>query len=127
MAHVWQLNSSNVISQLTDVPYSAGTLQTTVPGQSVTLLVIPPRQTLNLLAGAPRTDGQFEFWVQGEIGGSFVLQSSTNLPSWTPASTNTFARSAIPFPIASRAARGNFTGRFRPRFKTLRALSSLKL
>jgi hypothetical protein len=46
---------------------------------------------LSFTVGAPRTDGQFEFWVNGEIGRTFVLQSSTDLLHWTPASTNTFA------------------------------------
>jgi hypothetical protein len=89
-AQVWQLNASEAITQLSNLSYSAGMLQTTVPAQSVTLLVIPPSSTLALVAGAPRTDGNFQFWVQGEIGGSFILQSSTNLSNWFPVSTNKF-------------------------------------
>jgi hypothetical protein len=57
----------------------------------VTLLAIPPSPVLTLLAGAPRTNGYLQFWVQGEIAGTFVLQSSTNLSTWTPVSTNTFS------------------------------------
>jgi len=71
--------------------YSNGALQTTVPGQSITLLVLPPSSALSLTPGEPRTDGQFEFWVNGEIGRTFLLQSSTNLLRWTSASTNTLA------------------------------------
>ncbi len=96
-AQVWQLNASNVIARLGDLTWSNGALQTTVPGQSVTLLVLPPSSALALVPGAPRTDGQFEFWVNGEIGRSFVLQSSTNLLRWTPASTNTFAGASARF------------------------------
>lgn len=90
-ARVWQLNASNTIAQLGNIPYSRGSIQTTVPAQSVTLLVIPPRPTLSLMVGTPATtNGQFQFSVQGEIGGTFVLQSSTNLTAWKPVSTNTF-------------------------------------
>jgi hypothetical protein len=90
-SQVWQLNASNVIARLGDLTWSNGALQTTVPGQSITLLVLPPSSALSFTVGAPRTDGQFEFWVNGEIGRTFVLQSSTDLLHWTPASTNTFA------------------------------------
>jgi hypothetical protein len=96
-AQVWQLNSSEVITQLSNLPYSAGLLQTTVPAQSITLLVIPPSPTLSLLAGPPRTDGNFQFWVKGEINGTFVLQSSTNLSTWLPVSTNTFSSPQLQF------------------------------
>ena len=90
IAQVWQLNSSNVIAQLSNLPYSAGMLQTTVPSPSVTLLVIPPSPTLSMMAAPPRTDGNYQFWVKGEIGGTFVLQSSTNLSTWVPVGTYTF-------------------------------------
>jgi uncharacterized protein YvpB len=89
-AQVWQLNNG-AISHLSNLSYGAGLLQTTVPPQSVTLLAIPPSPVLTLLAGAPRTNGYLQFWVQGEIAGTFVLQSSTNLSTWTPVSTNTFS------------------------------------
>jgi hypothetical protein len=90
-AQVWQLNSSEVITQLSNLSYSAGTLQTTVPPQSVTLFVIPPSSILSMAAGPSRTDGNFAFSVKGEIGGTFVLQTSTNLLNWAPVSTNTFS------------------------------------
>jgi len=90
-AQVWQLNASNVISRLANLNYSNGALQTTVPSQSITLLVLPPSTALNLTSGASRTDGQFEFWLSGEIGRNFILQSSPDLLHWTPVNTNTFA------------------------------------
>jgi hypothetical protein len=96
-AQVWQLNSSNVIAQLSGLPYSGGRLQTVVPGQSVTLIVLPPSSALRLAAGAPRTDGQFQFSVAGEIGRSFILQSSADLIHWTPVSTNTFIGPNVTF------------------------------
>jgi hypothetical protein len=105
VAHVWQISSTNLITQLSDVNCTNGLLQTTVPGQSVTLLVIPPRSGISLLPGAPRKDGQFEFWTQGEVGETFVLQSSTNLPVWTPVSTNSFTGPQYHFLLTAPASR----------------------
>jgi hypothetical protein len=87
-AQAWQLNSSNVIAQLPNLNYTNGALQTTAPAQSVTLLVLPPSSTLELRAGPPSAEGQFEFWVNSEIGRSFILQSSTDLAHWTAAGAN---------------------------------------
>jgi hypothetical protein len=90
-AQVWQVNVSNVIAQLPNLNYSNGALQTTVPSPSITLLVLAPSSVLSLTPGAPRTDGQFEFSIYGEIGRTFVVQSSADLFNWIPYSTNTFA------------------------------------
>jgi hypothetical protein len=106
-AHVWQLNSSNVIAQLPDLSYTGGALQTTVPSQSVTLLVLPPSSTLELQANSPSAGGQFQVWVNGEIGRTFVLQSSTDLSNWTVAATNTFGATNGPF-LFSAGSRSEF-------------------
>jgi hypothetical protein len=100
-AQVWQLNSSNVIAQLSAVPYSAGTLQTVLPGQSVTLFVLP--SNLRLTAGAPRTDGQFSFSASGQIGQNFIMQSSTDLIHWSAVSTNTLASTNASFLLPAPA------------------------
>jgi hypothetical protein len=86
-AQLWQLNSSNVITHLPDLAYNSGTLNTNLPAQSITLFVIAP-QLPRLQAGPTRADGQFECWLNGEIGQTYVLQSSTNLSAWLPVSTN---------------------------------------
>jgi len=103
-AQVWQLNASNAIAQLSNLSYSNGTLQTTVPTPSVTLLVLPASPALSLTTGAVRTDGQFEFSVSGEIGRTFVLQSSSNLAQWNTVSTNTFAGPIAPFLLPGAAS-----------------------
>jgi hypothetical protein len=92
-AQVWQLNASEVIAQLSNVTYTAGTLQATVPDQSVTLFVLPAGSLspISLTAGAPRTDGQFGFSVGGQIGQNFILQSSSDLLHWSAVSTNILA------------------------------------
>jgi hypothetical protein len=106
-AQVWQLNASNVIASLGNLTYSNGALQTTVPTPSITLLVLPSSSALSLTPGAPRADGQFAFSVNGQIGQTFVLQSSTNLLQWTPASTNTLAGASMPF-LLPGVARAQF-------------------
>ncbi|HWY74967.1 MAG TPA: glycoside hydrolase family 44 protein, partial [Verrucomicrobiae bacterium] len=103
-AQVWQLNSTNMITRLSDIHYIAGTLSTYVPGQSVTLFVIPP-QPAKLVAGPARSDGQFEFWLDGEAGQTFVLQSSSNLVSWTPVITNTLASNQFHFLLPRASSR----------------------
>jgi hypothetical protein len=41
-AHVWQLNSSNVITRLSDLSFAGSVFSNTVPAQSITLFVLPP-------------------------------------------------------------------------------------
>ena len=94
-AQVWQLNSSKVIAQLNNLPYQGGVLQTVVPAQSVTLFVLPPSSVLSLAAEAPGARGQFQFSVTGEIGRSFILQSSADLIHWTAESTNTLSSNSF--------------------------------
>jgi hypothetical protein len=106
-AQAWQLNASNVIAQLPDLNYTGGALQTTVPAQSVTLLVLPPSSTLELQAGLASAAGQFEFWVNGEIGRSYILQSSTDLSHWTVVGTNTLGDANGPF-VFSAGSRAEF-------------------
>jgi hypothetical protein len=105
-AHVWQLNASNVIAALPDVGFTNGLLQATVPNQSVTLFVLPPSSRLNIKPGAPRTDGQFQFFLNGEIGRSVVVQSSSDLINWTTMSTNTLGstNTALLFSAGTKAA-----------------------
>ncbi|MGA2748664.1 MAG: glycoside hydrolase family 44 protein [Verrucomicrobiota bacterium] len=105
---VWQLNSSNVITQLSSLPYSGGVLRTVVPAQSVTLFVLPPSSVLRLAAGAPRGEGQFQFSVGGEIGQSFILQSSSDLIHWQAVSTNTFSSNTVEVFVPTTNAAGMF-------------------
>ncbi len=96
-AQAWQLNASNVIARLPDLALAGNTIQTVVPGQSVTLLVIPANHTMTLTAGAPRSDGQVEFWLSGQLGESFTLQSSPDLAHWSAAGTGTFTNAPAHF------------------------------
>ncbi|MGO8699827.1 MAG: glycoside hydrolase family 44 protein [Limisphaerales bacterium] len=71
-AQVWQLKANNVIAQLPNITPTNGVLRTTVPGQSVTLFVLPASHVITFTPGAARTDGQFEFWVNGQMGEGFT-------------------------------------------------------
>jgi hypothetical protein len=102
-ARVWQLNSSNVIARLPDVNYANAALQTTVPSQSVTLFVLPPSSVLNIKAAPQSTNGQFQFSVTGEIGRSFLLQSSTDLSRWTTVSNGTISGANTSFVLSAGA------------------------
>jgi hypothetical protein len=85
---VWQLNT-NVISRLPDLAYTNSTLNTTLPIQSVTLFVLPVNSNATLHAS--RNSGQVDLLLNGQIGATYILQSSTNLTNWSNLSTNTLA------------------------------------
>ncbi len=86
-AQVWQLNSTNVITRLSDLGFTGGTMNLVVPSPSITLLIVPP-PSFSLRAGPARTDAQFAFTLNGTIGQTYVILSSTNLLTWSPVSTN---------------------------------------
>jgi len=114
VAHVWQLNSSNVIAQLSDLALNDSALNTTVPGQSVTLLVLPPSTTATLVAGPARVDGQFQFVLNGQSGQTWILQYSKNLVTWTPLMTNTLTDTQTSFLLPAGAGQGFYRARASP-------------
>jgi Glycoside hydrolase family 44 len=89
-AQVWQLNT-NVISHLPDLAYTNSTLNATLPIQSVTLFVLPV--TANATLQASRAGGQVDLLLNGQIGATYILQSTTNLTNWSNLSTNSLASS----------------------------------
>lgn len=91
-AQQWQLNSSNLITQLSNVTFSAGQLSAIVRPESVTLFVAPAAAlsppTPGFLA-LPSTLGTVSFvMTNGMPGGTYILEASTNLAQWTPIQTN---------------------------------------
>jgi hypothetical protein len=94
-AQAWQLTASNVITRLADVPYANGTLSNTLPAQSITLFVLPTAKSLRLRIGTNAAPKQMEFWMDGQGGQRYILQSSTNLTVWSAVSTNTFASNSF--------------------------------
>ncbi|HWF18938.1 MAG TPA: glycoside hydrolase family 44 protein [Verrucomicrobiae bacterium] len=104
-AQVWQLNSSNAISRLSDVAVNAGNVNLSVPAQSVTLLVISAKP-FNLQSPAARSNGNIGFSLVGEIGQTYIIQSSSNLVSWQSISTNTLTSTQTNFVFSANASRG---------------------
>jgi hypothetical protein len=75
-----------------------------VPGQSVTLFVIPANHTMTFTPGAPRQDSQIEFWLNGQLGESYSLQSSPDLAHWTTASSGVFTNAPAHFLLPAATA-----------------------
>jgi hypothetical protein len=84
----WQLTSTSVITALSNITVANGILSDTVPSQSITLYVLPSMPQSSLVAGPPRTDGNFQFVLNGQSGQTWIVQSSPDLISWQNISTN---------------------------------------
>jgi hypothetical protein len=59
------------------------------PPYSATVLALSPAPANLLPMPVPPAASQFVFQLQGQTGVPYVIQSSTNLVTWTPVSTNT--------------------------------------
>jgi hypothetical protein len=110
-AQVWQLNTSNAITRLPDLPFIGRTLSNTLPAQSITLFVLAPAATPPpppmLHAAPPRADGQFEFRLEGVAGRRYVVEASPDLAGWAAVSTNLLASNSVPivFPTTNTHTR----------------------
>jgi len=60
--------------------------------QGFTVTVIQP--VVPVLNAVSITNGQFEFWINGDTGPDYTIQASTNLSSWNPV----FTGSSLPVP-----------------------------
>jgi len=87
---------------------SSGTLSNTLPAQSVTLFVLPAAVPAPRLRPGTNTGGQIQFWLDGQTGQRYVIQSSPDLTSWAAFSTNTPASNSIPFLVPSSSAVQSF-------------------
>ncbi|HUA65365.1 MAG TPA: glycoside hydrolase family 44 protein [Alphaproteobacteria bacterium] len=97
-AQVWQLAGGG-LSQLVSVGVTNGTLSQTVPSQSVTLFVVPSVNSFQLKPSTSHPAGQLLLWLYGQQTQTYVLQSSTNLKTWQPVSTNVLGSNSISFLI----------------------------
>ncbi len=86
-AQLWQLTSANAITRLADLSFVGSVFSNTVPAQSITLFVLPapPRLRPGGLGGG----STFDFWLDGQAGQRYVVQSTTNFVNWLPVATNT--------------------------------------
>ena len=106
-AQVWQL-AGGTLSQLASVGVTNGLLMQTVPSQSITLFVVPLATSFHIQAPASHPAGQLLIWLYGQEAQSYVLQSSTNLNTWQPVSTNELASNSISFLIPMTNATRRF-------------------
>lgn len=103
----WQLNSSNAISRLGNLALAGTALATTVPPQSITLFVVPAAvipSPPQLLAGSSGSSTNFDLWLNGQPGQSYVVQTTTNFLSWVSVQTNTLSSNS--WHVILPAARG---------------------
>ena len=99
-AQVWQLTSANSINRLSDVGLTGSTLIDTVPAQSITLFVLPagtPPSPPVLTRPAISSTNTFCFWLNGQAGQRYVIQSTAALPNWSPVQTNTLSGGSTNF------------------------------
>jgi len=95
-AQLWQLASNN-ITRLADLTFTNTIVSNTLPAQSITLFVLPPLPVFRLQTAANNPPGQLNFWLDGQAGQTWVLQSSTDLIHWSATSTNTLASNSFEF------------------------------
>lgn len=75
---------------------AGATFNCTFAPYSVTLFTLtPPAPALVAMPPPQQQPGQFVFQLQGQLAVRYIIQSSTNLTSWTSVSTNTLTGSAL--------------------------------
>jgi hypothetical protein len=103
-AQVWQLTSVNIISQLANTGITNGVLNQLLPAQSITLFVVPGATAVtpfSLRLGTSHPPGQLQFWLDGQAGRTYIIQSSTNLITWSGFSTNTLVSNSVSFYVTT--------------------------
>jgi hypothetical protein len=101
MVQRWQLASADVINQLANITLTNGVLSDMVPAQSITLYVLPALNAFNLQVGARNSTNQLALWLNGQMGLTYILQSSTDLFHWGAVSTNTLSSNSFPYLVAT--------------------------
>jgi hypothetical protein len=122
-AQVWQLNSTNVVTRLSDLPVSNSSIAVTVPAQSVTLLILPPA---GASSPAPYTTPIYRINCGNAGGGAFsadafysggvayptsIAVSTTGVVNAAPAEVYSFAR-------GNNSVRGNIFSYAIPNLKS---------
>jgi Glycoside hydrolase family 44 len=95
VAHVWQLTSANVITNLSDLAFTGGTFSNTLPAQSVTLFILPAGTPPSLQSGAMSSTNTFSFWLNGQTNQHYAILYSSNLLNWQPVQTNSLAGNPV--------------------------------
>jgi hypothetical protein len=115
-AQRWQLTTTSVITQLTNIPVTNGILSDLVPFQSITLYVLPGLLPFNLQKSAVASPpGQVNLQLNGQSGLKYIVQSSSNLVNWTPYSTNMLVSNSFSFSVPTSGGNVKFyRGLFAP-------------
>jgi hypothetical protein len=95
VAQVWQLTSDNAINHLSDISFSGRSFSNSLPAQSVTLFIIPAANLPRLRPGSMSATNTFNFWLDGQAGQQYVIQSSTDLVDWQPIQTNLLSSNSV--------------------------------
>jgi hypothetical protein len=103
-AQAWQLNASNIITRLADIPYSGGVVSNLLPAQSITLLVLPTVTQTWLRADPNAAPATLALWLDGQGGQRYTLQTSSNLVNWTPVNTNTLITNSFRYEFSTTNA-----------------------
>jgi hypothetical protein len=88
---IWQVSAINAISRLADLSFTGSVFSNTFPPQSVTLLILPAAAAPpppQLRAGAVDSGNTFDFWLDGQPGRTYRIQSSTDLVNWVSVLTH---------------------------------------
>jgi Glycoside hydrolase family 44 len=108
-AQRWQLTSTAVITQLTNLPVTNGILSDLLPFQSVTLYVLPGLAPFSLQKSASASaPGQVNLQLNGQSGLKYIVQSSPDLVVWAPYSTNTLVSNSLSFSVPTAGASAKF-------------------
>jgi hypothetical protein len=110
-AQVWQITSAGSIVRLADLAFSGSAFTNTVPPQSITLFVLPapPRLRSGKLAGST-----FDFWLDGQAGQRYVIQSSPDLSNWQHVLTNTPTSNSWHVVLPAPSPHTFFRGKWQP-------------
>jgi len=102
-AEVWQLTSANAITRLSDVLVAGNSLSNTLPAQSITLFVIPAGTTAppRLRGASISPSNTFDFWLDGQTGRHYAVQTSGDLMTWVTAQTNLLIGTSLRFTLSA--------------------------
>jgi hypothetical protein len=100
-AQRWQLTAANLITQMANIAFTNSLLKDSVPAQSVTLYILPTVAPFSLKFGTNTLPENLTFWLTGQTGLAYALQSSTDLVHWTAIATNTLVSNSFPFLVST--------------------------
>ncbi len=104
---VWQLTSNNLITRLSDLNLTGKTFTNLLPAQSITLFVVGAAPAPKL-RDASASGGSLNFWMDGQAGQRYWIQSSTNLTGWSTVQTSLLAGDSLWLAIPLTTTRSFF-------------------